>query len=797
MRAWAEWLYDNRIVCGSTILLITIFFAWQLRYLEIATYFRDLYPINHPHTKLFEKYPKFGSPLTVSVLVQVKQGTIYNEDTLRKIQEATRLVDLIPGVDHDQILSIASRKVKHVEATIQGIQTTNLLLGPVPQTSEEIAKLRRRVRSTAGVMGTLVSSQEDAALIQATFIERLADYNVIFNGINEIIEKLEDHNHEVHAAGQPMLTGWVYHYQREMILIFAVTLVGMILLLVCHMRNLAGVATPIIVSATTAVWGFGIAAFFEVSIDPLVMVLPMLLVARSFSHAVQACERYFEIYVHSQNKREGCVGSLVSIFPPGTLGIVTDAAGLFFIAVAPIPIMSKVAFLCGFWALSLIPANVLFTTIVLSYLPPPRNAAQIVGRRDSEANATVLSRAVQLFDAAIGKLHFETGNVCQGKAAWGTVAVLVIVVVWSGIVATRLTVGDIHPGTPLLWPDSPYNTAVKRINERLAGFDVLQVVMEGDTFSAIQKPEALNLMQRFQKHMEHDPEVGGTFSFADMVAQVNRLFHGGMPKWNVIPTSVSDAAMFSQLAITGASPGDFDRLFAQDFSAGNITVWYKDHREKTIDRALTHGLRISLAAGTIGLLGAINEVVAQSELWILLLVLATVFVTCSITYRSFVAAVLLLIPVNISNLIGSAIMVYMNIGLDVNTLPVAAVGIGIGIDYGIYLMSRICEEYQIQRNYEEAISSAISTTGRAILFTASTLLVGMVPWYFLSNLRFQADMGLLIAFLMGINMIVALIVVPLLLFIIRPKFAAQVRYIVAGSGSSEREQDLLSESQTV
>jgi predicted RND superfamily exporter protein len=797
MMRWAEWLYDHRVSAGVIILVVTAFFGWQIRHLDIATYFRDLYPTNHPHTKLFEKYPAFGSPLTVSLVVQAKTGSIYNPETLGKIQEATKLVDLMPGVDHDQVVSIASRKVKHVEATIGGVQATNLLVGPIPETPEQIERLRDRVRSTTGVIGTLVSGQEDAALVQATFIERLADYNVIFRGINNIIEKLKDNNHEVYAAGQPMLTGWVYFYERQMFLIFAVTILGMVLFLALHMRNLAGVVTPIVVSAATALWGFGIAGLFDVSIDPLIMVLPMLLVARSFSHAVQACERYFEIYSDTQSKRDACVGSLVSIFPPGTLGVVTDAAGLFFIAVAPMPVMDKVAFLCGFWALSLIPANVLFTPIILSFLPVPRNAPQVVGRARVGESAGWFRRIAGVFDQSIDGVLGVSGRLSHGRIAWATVLVLALVLVWAGVKANHLAVGDTHPGTSLLWPSSPYNTAVKRINQRFAGFDVLQVVVESDKPEGVKTSKNLDLIQRFQRYMERDPEVGGTFSFADLVPQINRLFHGGLPKWNVIPEHDADAAMLFQLAMSGASPGDFDRLFTRGYKAASVSVWYKDHRSETIERALrraegfmaaekgakTDGSKLRLASGTIGLAGAINETVARSELYILLLVLATVFVTCSLTYRSFVAALLLLIPVNVSNLIASAIMVEMGIGLDINTLPVAAVGIGVGIDYGIYLMSRICEEYQVLRSYERAITNAVRTTGRAIFFTGTTLLVGVIPWYFLSDLRFQADMGLLIGYLMLINMVIAIVLVPLLIYIIQPKFVGRVRYIVAGKTS--------------
>ena len=373
MKRWAERLYDHRLGAAIAVVLLTAFFAWEVKHLDISTRFSDLYPRNHPYIKIFEKYPAFGSPFTISLVIEVKKGTIYNPKTLQKIQEATRLVDLIFGVDHDQILSIASRKVKHVEATVGGIQAANLLVGPVPNRSEEIAKLREKVRATGGVMGSLVSFQEDAALIQATFIERLANYDVIFNDVNAIIKKLQDPDHEIHAAGHPMLTGWVYHYQKEMYVIFALGLLAMGFFLVLHFRNIAGVVTPLVVAAVSAVWGFGFAGVLGYNLDPLIIVVPVLLVARALSHSVQMCERYFEIYSDTGDVRKASVESLVSLFPPGVVGIICDAAGLFIIAIAPIRLIEKLAYVCGLWSLSLVITAIVMTFLLLSYLPPPTN----------------------------------------------------------------------------------------------------------------------------------------------------------------------------------------------------------------------------------------------------------------------------------------------------------------------------------------------------------------------------------------------------------------------------------------
>ena len=785
MRRWGERLYDHRISAVLAILLLTLFFAWQACHLVIATNFRDLYPVNHPATKLFEKYPQFGSPLSVYLVIQVKKGTIFNPHTLTKIQQATRQVDLIAGVDHNQVLSIASAKIKHVEAAADGIQSTNFLVGPVPRDAKDLETLRAKVRSSPEVFGVLVSPQEDAAVIQATFVERLVDYQVIFDGTNKIISTLNDSDHEIYAAGPPLLTGWVYFYRRQTFVIFAATLFCMVVLLVLHVRNVAGSLTPIVVSVVTSIWGLGIAAVLKINLDPLMMVLPMLLIARSFSHAIQACERYFEIYAATQNQKEACIGSLVSIFPPGVLGILTDAAGLFFIAIAPIPLVEKIAIVSGCWALSLIPANVLLTPIVLSFLSPPPNAAQVIGQVPARVTVRLLSPALAGFDRGVERSLKVIFQLSRGKLAWATGLILLTTAIGSALAIRQLPVGDSQPGTALLWPNGAYNKAVGKINERFAGFDILQVVQEiREPQTSIHQPASLETMQRFQRYMELDPDVVTTFSFADLVTATNRLLHGGLPKWGLVPENQADAVMIAQLALSGTGPGDSDRWFTRNLTAASINVWYKNHRSETVERALQRAKafetvdhiqdssagELRLASGTIGLIGAINETVVRSQLEILLLVMTVIFVMCSLAYKSVLAALILLVPVNFSNLAATSVMAYMDIGLDVNTLPVLAIGTGVGIDYAIYLMSRICEEYPLHNNYDESVCRAISTTGRAVFFTGSTLVVGMLPWYVLSSVRFQANMGLVIAALMVINMISALILIPLLVSAIKPKF---------------------------
>ncbi len=246
------------------------------------------------------------------------------------------------------------------------------------------------------------------------------------------------------------------------------------------------------------------------------------------------------------------------------------------------------------------------------------------------------------------------------------------------------------------------------------------------------------------------------------------------------------------LILAGTSPGDFDRFVSRDYEDANLTVWYKDHKGDTIRRAVARvkefiasaqpieGIEFKLATGYMGVLAAVNEVVAASQAHALLLLLGVILLTVSITYRSLVAPLLLIVPLAVANLFATAFMAVKGIGLNINTLPVATIGIGVGVDYGIYLLSRICEEYQTLGRFDAAIRKAINTTGKAIMFTATTLVAGVIFWYFLSDLRFQAEMGLLLALLMLVNMLTAMVVLPALVAFFQPRFVGEAKLLVRG-----------------
>ncbi|MGH8505050.1 MAG: efflux RND transporter permease subunit [Stenotrophobium sp.] len=777
----AKWVMRHRPLTWAVFVLITAFFAAGLHNVQLKTIFSDLLPKDDPFVHVFKDHPNFGNPLTVSIMVRCKNGDIFNAETLAKIWQMTRDIDLAPGVDHDQILSVATTKARYVEATPQGIDINPLMSDHPPKTPAEIEQFRERLDKSPGVRNFLVSGDYKSTLINATFIESRLDYGKTFDFIQNLKQKAADSNHEIYVAGQPMLIGWVYHYEDQELLIFGVTLLALVLALMLYMRNVVGVVTPIVMSTTAAIWGFGLVGWLKSPIEPLLMIVPLLLVARSFSHCVQFTERYYEIYVHVKDRVKAAEITMGVMMAPSVLGIFTDIVGIFLIALAPIPAMQRFALFCGFWAVWLIPTGVVLISLLLASMPAPKNVERMVGQNTQAGIHHLIARLL----AGVASITF-------GKRARVTTAIMVVVGAFATYTAVQIKIGNPVEGSNLLWPDSEYNTAIRNIDKNFPGTNTLEVIFEGkktgNPIRALHQADTISTELRLQNLIERMPNPPrATMSMGDYLMQGNRLYSGGDPRWMPLDTNDRATNAAANAIMFGSSAKDFSNVTDFNQENGTVSLWYKDNKQDTVDSALANarkaiaevgadhkGFRIRLGSGTIALQQAMNNVVERYHYVILGLLDLVIFLGCSLAYRSFVAGIILLFPVNMTNVLLFSSMQVMGIGLDINSLMIATIGVGVGIDYGIYLLSRICEEYQSHNHdWGRTITASLTTTGKAILFTASIMLVGILPWYFLSGLKFLADMGLLLSLIMVINMVLSLVLLPLVVWLVKPKFVAR------------------------
>ena len=786
----AKWIMDRRGAVAIAFVLVTLAFAAGFPRVEIRTIFKDLLPLDDPFVQVYNDHPNFGNPLTMSIMVKRKDGSIYNAETLGKVWKLTRDIDLAPGVDHDQIISIATEKLRFAEATPFGIDMRPLMDDHVPSTAEEVSDFKRRIEQSPNARTFYVSGDESATLINATFLDSV-EYGEAFDYAQTLIKAAADDQHEIYLAGQPVLTGWVYQLQKQTYKIFGVTLGLLTLALVLYMRNIAGVVTPIVCAAVAAVWGFGFIGWLARPIEPLLMIVPLLLVARTFSHCIQYTERYYEILGHVGDRRKAAEITMGVMMAPSILGIMTDVFGIVFIAIAPIETMYNHALFCGAWALWIIPTGVFLISILLSYLPAPRNLEQIAGGEAKESG-------IHLFQKRVLQ---RTARITHGPMARITTAIVVVLSIWSVWQAMQIKIGNPVEGSNLLWEDSEYNTAVRAINGHFPGMNTLEIILEAkqrDPNDRIARtPEVAAVSAKIQAMVEADPVLPprATLSFTDYAMEGNRLFSGGNPKFLPLDPTVSSVRAAGTAVTFGTNPVNFGHISDFEFQNSTISLWYRDNKQETVDAALASAQRavdavgvdhekftVRMASGFIALQQAMNNVVTRYHWLILGLVNVAILVISAYAYRSIVAAVILLIPVNLSNFLLMAAMDLLGIGLDINAVIVAVMGVGVGIDYGIYMLSRICEEYTSRgKRWDLAIDAALTTTGKAIMFTATIMLLGILPWYFLSDLKFMADMGLLLVAIMLINMVLSLVVLPLLVWLVKPSFAGREDLIVGES----------------
>jgi uncharacterized protein len=769
-----RWQYIG--LCG-VITLLAIIGSTRM---EFRTSFSDLLPKRSTVIDTFKQYSQFSTPINVEILIKVKNGTIYTPDTLARIWRLTRAIDLIPSIDHVTITSIASSKVRVTRATPEGAESVPVMPDLPPKDEAGAMGVRDRARIAPGVTNILVSPDEKAAMLSAGFHENGIDFMLVWNRVHEMLDKEASPNVEFYPAGRVMLIGWVYYYGEQAAWIFLLSFALITIAHVDYMRSLAGAATPLIACALSAIWGVGAGGWMGLNLEPLTLVVPVLLIARALSHSLQMTRRYYEILYEVKDKNLAAGGALASMFAPACLGIMCDVAGLYMTILAPIPIVQKLGVLCGTWSLLLIPSVVMLTPCLLAVLPPPKDVSVFI-THEVRSISTHLIEPVQ---AVVAKL-VEPG--------WRFATLGVLIVLGAIVIhlSSLRAIGNTTVGTPLLWPNSEFNQAEAEINKNLVGTVTLNVVWEGKVEHALKYPETFQSMQDFQHNIEAMHGAYGTLSISDYLRATNRLIRGGDPGW--LPVDLKEREVANDLfwTLTGHSLEDVAILATANMQSGDVILWYKDLRSTTVNaamaavqKALEPILRepskvyhIRMAAGSVALQYAMDQVVVQSNWRILVYLLAAIFVMCVITYSSAVAALMLLVPLAFAQFSTDAVMYMRGLGLDVNTLPVVAVGLGVGIDYGIYLISRMCDEFQRvgDGDVQGAVMRAILTTGEATFFVAFTMIAGVLPWYFFSNLAFLADMGWMLAWVMLFNCILAMVVLPIEVVFVKPKFLGRVK----------------------
>ncbi len=760
------WKYPR----GTLVIIaaITIAFALRVPTVRIVSDFADLLPQEHPYIQLHNEIrDTFGGANNIIVAITVDKGSIFTNEMLDRIHRITLAVDALEGINHNLVTSLTHRNVRKVWLSGEGTVKSSTYYDPLKggYSAAELDGISADVLADPRVYGLLVSPDMKSALVRGTLNEGALDYEKVFLQLQSIREQEAAAGISIHATGQPVLVGWVSSYANQIITIFLLTVVIMLVLLVLHFRSLYGILLPVIGIIVTSIWGLGILSLLGYNLDPLMLVVPFLISARAMSHGIQIVERYYQAISDGQDGKTAAHLAFSNLFRPGSLGVISDAIGLLLIAVGSVPLNDKLAVYACLWALSVIFTVIIAIPCILQLLPTPK--VQSAG-----ANA-------------IGNMFKKiAGKVTQPRAPAILLSVCAFLFVAALLASTRVTIGETEPGSPLLYEDHDYNVSSKIINDAFPGSEELYVIAHTDELGGLKRPEVVKALADLQAYMLTDPELGGTKGLPDLIRAVNRITHYNDPRWSSVPDDprLIGGLMFLFM-MSSPIQGALLEYLDTDETNANMVFYYKDHQGTTIRRAIEmitqwkervepgiDGFTLKLAGGTIGVNAAINDAAFETNLIIIPLVFGLIFLSVAAFYSSFHAGWVMLVAMSFATVLTYAYMGLTGIGINVNTVPIIAVGIGVGIDYSIYLMDRIRSEYHNGLSLNEAIETALATTGKAIGFTAVTLIGGVMMWVFVSDLKFQADAAMLLIVMLALNAMASIFLVPAWLLKFTPKF---------------------------
>ena len=770
-----EWIFRNPKIVLAMVLAVTLLFGMALPKLRIFTDFSDLLPQNHEYIKVYNRLKEnFGGANMIVMSIEVERGTIFNDETLKLIHEATQGVDNLPGVNHNLVSSLTHRTARKVFLDDEGGFASESYYDPLQptRTVAELEQLRNDVIANPTIFGLLVSPDLKAALIKAQLNEGDIDYPATFAALQEVREKLAKPGHHIYVTGNPVLTGWVYTYLHQIVEILAYTLALLATLLILYFRRFYGIALPLLGIALSSIWGLGFMAIMGINLEPLSLPIPFLIAARATSHGVQLVVRYYEELAHVHDGPKAARNALDALFRPGSLAIIVDAVGILVLVLGAAPFNHKLGLAAGFWGFSVIFTVHFMVPLALTILPTPR----------SHLNGNQ------------GVSNFLAGTMARtGGTEGGARSILILTLIGAlggAYLVSKVQLGESEPGSPLLHHDHDYNISTTAINTRFPGSEELHVVARTEEPGGIKRPEVMAAIERFQAHMLSDPQLGGTKAIPGVLRVVNKLIHNDDPRWMQLPDSQDEIGglMFTYMA-SSPIPGALKEFVNADENEANMVFYYKDHQAETINRVIAlaeegirkieaevPGLRIELGGGIIGVTAAGNQALHTDHMIIIPAVMILAFVLVMVYYSSLHAGWLMVLPMLFATVMTYAYMGALNIGINVNTVPVIAVGVGIGIDYAVYFMDRIREEYAVVRDMKKAVITAVATTGYAVSFTAVTLIAGVVMWIFMSDLRFQSDAAILLSFMLIVNAIAAVLIVPSWCVVFKPKFVTAIHY---------------------
>jgi len=758
----------------GTVLLGTI----ALRGLRIDTSFNKTLPVRHEYmrTYLDPRFAEFRGANRVLVALIARDGNMFTPQFFAAMRKATDEVIVMYGIDRTQVQSIFTPNVRYLEVVEEGIEAGNVIPADFTPTPENMSRVRDNIIK-AGIVGRLVANDFSGALVSAIVLDtdaqgRTVDPIRVAHELEQRVRKpLEGHGIDVHIIGFAKVVGDIADGAASVLMFAVITVVLTLLAVRIYTQSWRVAFVPVLCSVIAVIWQLGALVLLRYGIDPIGLLVPFLIFAIGVSHGVQKISAVADGAFAGLSSMEAARRTFRQLLAPAIVALLADLVGFVTILLIPVEVIREMAITASIGVAIVILTDLVLLPVLVSYVHFDAGYHDRVARR-------------QRWLAQVW--HRLAGITRRGPAL--VIIVLAAVLGVLGWLKGRETpIGDTQAGVPELRPGSRYNRDNDVITSKFSiGVDLLTAIVDAQQPICVSH-ELMTWVDRFGWHTRNVVGVQDVVTLPFIAKIAIAGWNEGSLKWRSIPREQMQLTQSTRYIETSTG------LLNENCDVVPVLMFLTDHRAGTIERAVTEVKQwrtanpvaeatLRLAAGNVGVMAATNETVKAKELLILGGVFAAVIVMCLLTFHSAVGTMLVVVPLALVSVLVYAVMALVGIGLKVSTLPMVALGAGIGVDYGIYLFSRMEEFLHQGLPVRVCYERTLRVTGASIIFTGITLAIGVATWVF-SPLKFQADIGIMLTFMFLVNMLAAIVLLPALAaWLIQPEGMRTARAVSPAGG---------------
>lgn len=770
---WLERLvFNHRVAFALVCALITLVLGFQASKVKVSASFEKMIPQNHPYTQNYfaNRSELAGLGNSLRVVVESKSGEIMTPEYLDVLRKISDKLLLTPGVDRAWMRSLWTPNVRWMTVTEEGFAGGPVMPKKYNGSPESITELQTNINN-AGIKGSLIGLDNKSSMIVVPLLEKDSETGlpVDYTALSAQLEKVRamaPAGYQVHIVGFAKLVGDLIDGLNKVMGFFAVAICIAGVLVYLYTHCIRSTMTLGACSVIAVIWLIGLLVTMGADLNPYSILVPFLVFAIGISHGAQKMNGIMQDIGRGTHRLIAARYTFRRLFVAGLTALLADTVGFAVLMIIDIPIIKELALAASLGVAILIFTNLLLLPVMLSFIGVSHSAAQRSLREESDESSFVARASI-----ALSKITRPR----PAKIIVGGAALLAIVGFTIGM---HSKIGDLDPGAPELRPNSRYNNDnAYMISHYSLSSDMFAVILRVPEGAGLQYQTVVE-MDRLGWQLQQLSPVQAVVAVSDYIKVMTSGACEASPKWYTIPAYSKSI----NWAITYTLNNNPD-LCNMDITVMPIIAYLKDHKAESLKQVVATCEKFSkehnskdrqflLAAGSSGIEASTNIVVEKANRTMMLYVYLAVIALCFITFHNWRAVLVAVIPLGITSILCEALMVILGIGVKVATLPVIALGVGIGVDYALYLVSVLIKNQRDGIPLEEAYLKALRFTGRVVALVGVTLSFGVMTWAF-SPIKFQADMGILLSFMFLWNMVGALVLIPALC-----NFIMQTKWVV-------------------